>query len=363
MDIHSLATYDYLLPQELIAHKLKDKRDESRLMVVDRMKKSWQHGYTFKDLTQLLDDNYVIVRNNTRVFPAKLVVSKKGSATLSEMLFVRAVDQTKWEVLVKNSKAVRIGDEYTFYFGGRYYHFIVTDLGEEGIRVLDVGMPIKEFMGLLESTGLMPLPPYIEKDLLADYNRDYQTVYAKETGSVAAPTAGFHFTDDLIGELKDKGVVFEDVTLHVGIGTFMPVRTDDIREHKMHHEMMMVDKNVLHRLNEYKKAGKKILAVGTTSVRFLESLVMEDGLLDENKDMFATNLFIYPGFKFGFVDELITNYHLPKSTLLMLVASFLGAKGNFESTEKQILFLKDIYQEAVKQKYKFYSFGDAMLVR
>jgi S-adenosylmethionine:tRNA ribosyltransferase-isomerase len=364
MDIFDLKTYDYVLPVDLIANKSIEPRDQSRLLIVDLKERNFIADKYFANIENYLNDNCVIVRNNTKVYPARLVVTKVGSGAMIEMLFLRNVKNDKWEVMCKKAKKVRIGDEYCFFHKGLFYKWKVADVGKDGLRMIEVGMNKDNFLELLNQAGLMPLPPYIEKDVEIDYKNKYQTIYAKNIGSVAAPTAGFHFTESIDEKLQKKGVIFEEVTLHVGAGTFAPVRNDDIREHQMHSEFMEVDSAVIDRLNEYKKQGKKILSIGTTTTRFLESLANDAGKLDDqnNKSM-ATNLFVYPGFKFKFVDEMVTNFHLPKSTLLMLVSGFIYDKGNFEKEMDAVDFLKKIYARAMQEKFRFYSFGDAMWIR
>lgn len=362
-DIFDVKNYDYFLPSELIANKIKFPRDNSRLMLVDVKNKTIGHSSFFSDLKKYIDKNFVIVRNNSRVFPARIMVLKKGKDSVTEMLFLKVAGKTTWEVMVKNAKRARIGDVYVFRWSDKSYELTIKDLKERGIRIVDVGMESEVFLDILEKAGLIPLPPYIEKDKTSDYKTDYQTVYAKSTGSVAAPTAGFHFTEDLMAKMQERGVIFEDITLHVGMGTFLPVKTDDLRDHKMHAESIFIEEAAVERLNRYKREGKKILAVGTTTLRCLESLTGKDGGLKYYSDGVETEIFIYPGYKFKFVDALITNFHLPKSTLLMLVAAFLADKGKFDNKEKAVAWLMNIYDEAIREKYRFYSFGDAMLIR
>lgn len=362
-NIFDVNSYNYFLPKELISNKVKKPRDSSRLMIIDVNNKSIGHDNCFFDLEKYIDKNFVIVRNNSRVFPARVMVLKKGKDSATEMLFLKIAGKTTWEVMVRNAKRARIGDIYIFCWSGKNYELVIKDVKERGVRIIDVGMESEVFLDILEKAGLIPLPPYIEKDKTSDYKTDYQTVYAKSTGSVAAPTAGFHFTEDLIAKMQEQEVIFEDITLHVGMGTFLPVKTDDLRDHKMHAESIFVDEAVVERLNAYKNEGKKILAVGTTTLRCLESLTDNNGKLKYDGKSVETEIFIYPGYKFRFVDALITNFHLPKSTLLMLVAAFLADKGKFDNNEKAVAWLMNIYDEAIREKYRFYSFGDAMLIR
>ncbi len=364
MNIFDLNTYDYVLPPGLVANKSVSKRDESRLMIVDAKLRELNNSFCFNDIVNMLNDRYVIVRNNSKVLPARLIVLKKGSGMMLEMLFVRHVEGNNWEVVCKRAKKAHLGDVFCYTYLGRGYDFRIMDRLENGMRLVDVGMEKDDFVKFLDTVGLVPLPPYIEKDLAVDYKRDYQTTFAKKVGSVAAPTAGFHFSSELDQKLVNRGVQIEEVTLHVGPGTFMPVRDDDIRKHQMHKEWMQIDRELIERLNGYKKQGKKIMAVGTTTARYLETLANDVGLLDSRDGCeVATDLFIYPGYKFKFVDELITNFHLPKSTLLMLVAGFLNDKGEFEKDLDAVSFLKMIYNQAISEKYRFYSFGDAMLIK
>ncbi|HPN67737.1 MAG TPA: tRNA preQ1(34) S-adenosylmethionine ribosyltransferase-isomerase QueA [bacterium] len=363
MNIFDLNIYDYILPGNLIAGQLAWPRDRSRLMMVNLQNRAVTTDRLFANIVDYLNDDYVIVRNNTKVFPARLWLIKEGTGAMTEMLFLREREDNGWEVMSKRAKKIRVGDAYNFRHKGRMYNWKVVGVGTEGIRILDVGMDRENFLRLLDEVGSMPLPPYVEKVDGVDYKTDYQTIFAKNIGSVAAPTAGFHFTNDIEERLKDKGVIVEEVTLHVGAGTFAPVRTDDIRQHQMHEEFLEVDKEVIDRLNKWKKSGKKILAVGTTTTRFLESLAGEDGRLRSEDDRRSTDLFVYPGYKFRFVDEMITNFHLPKSTLLMLVSGFVFDKGDFEKEMEAVEFLKSVYMQAIKEKFRFYSFGDAMWIR
>ncbi|MBU0647922.1 tRNA preQ1(34) S-adenosylmethionine ribosyltransferase-isomerase QueA [Patescibacteria group bacterium] len=362
VDIYDVESYNYCLPKELIANVPLEKRDHSRLLVVDRKNRTFEVDNVFADLLDRLDDDYVVVTNNTRVFPGKLVVSKVGKGSLVEMLFLRALDEERWEVMCKKAKRVRVGDEFMMTYPGGMLKLKVEGLKDGAVRVVSTGMKEIDFVDLLDKCGLVPLPPYIEMDSNVDYRRVYQTVFASEPGSVAAPTAGLHFTKDMMVGLQKKGVIFEEITLHVGRGTFEPVRVDDIREHQMHSEEMVVNREQLDRLKDYKKKGKKILAVGTTSARFLETLLNKESHFDRVNN-FKTDLFVYPGYRFGYVDELITNFHLPKSTLLMLVSAFLCHGGEFAKEMEAVEFLKFIYGQAITEKYRFYSFGDAMYIR
>ncbi|MFZ5392104.1 MAG: tRNA preQ1(34) S-adenosylmethionine ribosyltransferase-isomerase QueA [Patescibacteria group bacterium] len=356
-NIFDLNKYDYDLPLGLIASKLEQPRDVSRMMVISCLEKKYDLDYYFEDLRKFLSDEYVVVFNNTKVYPASLRLKKKETGGIWEMLFLGEIEDEIWEVVTPKAKRVRVGD--IFLVEGTDWEIRVTGRGENGLRSLMVGKSKDQWQEMLWRYGKMPLPPYVREDEKIDYRDDYQTVFAKREGSVAAPTAGLHFTEELINDLKSNGVVFEEVTLHVGLGTFLPVKTDDIRGHNMHSEAVELDFEVWKRLLKYKKAGKKILAVGTTTVRFLESLAK--GKI--SKSNLHTNLFIFPGYKFEFVDEMITNFHLPKSTLLMLVAAFLFDKGDFNSEMEAVNFLVMTYKKAIEKKWRFFSFGEGMWLR
>lgn len=356
-NVFELKTYDYHLPAELIANKLEKSREGARMMIIDCQKRFFSLERHFSDLTDCLDDNYVVVLNNTKVFPALIELVKKGSGGKWEMLFLGEAEKGIWKVITPKAKRVRLGD--VFLVANANLELEVVRTGEEGLRYLRVGIEEKKWKELLWQYGKMPLPPYVKKDLGVDYRQEYQTVFARKEGSVAAPTAGFHFSEKLIEALRKKGVIFEEITLHVGLGTFLPVKSEDIRRHKIHQEQVEYDRESWARLIKYKKEGKKILAVGTTAVRYMES--MSKGMVLPEKSW--TDLFIYPGYKFDFVDEMITNFHLPKSTLLMLVAAFICDRGDFSRPEGAVDFLLAAYKAAVEKKWKFFSFGDGMWVR
>jgi len=355
MDIFDIKNYDYVLPPELIANQPADRRDSSRLLVYDRQREEIVE-VVFHDLLKYLTTDWVLVFNNSRVFKARLVVLKKGKGWLTEMLVLREVENEIWEVMFKRAKKVKVGDVYSFQDGGETIEFRVVDVAGEGRRLVKVDLPRNRFLQALDRAGVVPLPPYIERQSGVDYEAVYQTVYAKPTGSVAAPTAGLHFTDEMLDDIDRAGLERAEVTLHVGLGTFAPVRHEDIRRHDIHAEELVADQLVIDRLNQLKRSGKKILAVGTTAARWLESLADEDGFL-KTRDQNMTKLFIYPGYRFRFVDGLLTNFHLPKSTLLMLVAAFLG------KDDTGVKKLHEIYQLAMRKKFRFYSFGDAMLIK
>ncbi len=347
-DVYSLDSYDYYLPEEQIAQSPADKRDESRLLVMDRKTGELVDEPYFRNIENYLHEGDVLVRNNTKVIPARLIGVKKGTGAKVEVLLLRQLEGVKdeWECLCGNARTVKEGTRVAF---GDNDELIAecTKVKEEGLREFRF---IYEgiFMEVLEKLGRMPLPPYIHKQL-GDNSR-YQTVYAKIEGSAAAPTAGFHFTDELFERLKDKGVEVLDVTLHVGLGTFRPVKENDIREHEMHTERYFIDAHTAQRINLAKEEGRSIFAVGTTSTITLEANFSKYGKFREaNED---TAIFIYPGYEYKAIDALITNFHLPKSTLVMLVSAF--------SSRDNIL---NAYNHAVKEKYRFFSFGDAMFIK
>lgn len=334
--------FDYYLPEELIAQTPVEPRDSSRLLVYDRNSGEVYHKH-FYDLPQFLKKGDVLVRNNTKVLPARMFgYTVKGGKV--EILLLKRFNLTDWEVLVKPGRKARTGtvltvsEELTAEVIG-----INDDVGSRTVRFTFNGV----FEDVISRVGEMPLPPYITKKL-EDGTR-YQTVYAKTDGSAAAPTAGLHFTDRLLGEIKDKGVEIVDILLHVGLGTFRPVKADDVKDHRMHSEYYEITESAAERINLAKKEGRRIIAVGTTSVRTLESVADENGFVKAQKG--NTEIFIYPPYKFKCVDSLITNFHLPKSTLVMLVASMTG--------REKIL---ELYNLAVENKYRFFSFGDACMI-
>lgn len=331
------------LPEELIAQHPAEKRDESRLMVLNKNSGEIEHKH-FKDILMYLNPGDCLVLNNTRVLPARLIGSKEGTGGKIEFLLLKRIDKDKWETLVKPGKKAKVGSE--FIFGNGELRAKVVDIGEEGSRIVEF-----EYKGIFEEVldklGQMPLPPYI-KERLSDKER-YQTVYSKEVGSAAAPTAGLHFTEELLEKIKAKGVKVAFLTLHVGLGTFRPVKVDKIEEHHMHSEYYCMSKETADIINETKNAGGRIIAVGTTSSRTLETIGEENGTVSEKSGW--TDIFIYPGYKFKVVDALITNFHLPESTLIMLVSALAGREN-----------IMNAYNTAVKEKYRFFSFGDAMFI-
>jgi S-adenosylmethionine:tRNA ribosyltransferase-isomerase len=340
-----LKTNDFYfdLPEDLIAQVPLKNRDESRLMTLDKNTGEVKHK-TFRDILECLNDNDILVLNNTRVIPARLFGFKAETNAEIEILLLSRKDINTWEALTKPAKRLKLGTRIIF--GDGLLIGVVKELQEEGIRTIEF-----EYEGIFEDVldrlGNMPLPPYIHEKL-EDKER-YQTVYSKVTGSSAAPTAGLHFTPEILLELKNKGVQIEYVTLHVGLGTFRPVKAESIFDHTMHKEYFEIAEDVKNRLNEAKKNGKRIVCVGTTSVRTLESSANIINNLD--RDSGWTDIFIYPSYEFKFVDAMITNFHLPESTLIMMISAFAGKN-----------YIMDAYEEAIKEKYRFFSFGDAMYI-
>lgn len=335
--------FDYELPTELIAQHPAEKRDHSRLLVMDKYTGAVEH-HVFKDIVNYLHAGDVLVINNTKVIPARIFGTKEGGTAKIEVLLLKRDEilPNTWEVLVHPGKRAKVGTVIDFGEGRLKGEVIENTSAGRKITFHFDGI----FEEILEDLGTMPLPPYIHEQL-GDQTR-YQTVYAKVDGSAAAPTAGLHFTKDLLALLKEKGVEIEEVLLHVGLGTFKPVNEEDIEDHEMHSEYYEISKETAERINQAKAEGRRIISVGTTSTRALESAA-RDGRLIAGSGW--TNIFIYPGYKWQIVDGLITNFHLPKSTLMMLVSAL----------SKRELIL-NAYQEAVAQKYRFFSFGDAMFI-
>ncbi len=334
----------YTLPQELIAQEPLEDRSASRLLLLDRKSGKTEHTQ-FRRITEELHAGDCLVINDTKVIPARLYGTKKDTGALIEILLLKRKQADLWECLVRPGKKCRIGT--TIVFGGGLLTGLVEDIAEEGSRLIRFSHE-GIFEEVLDKLGEMPLPPYITHKL-KDKTR-YQTVYAKHEGSAAAPTAGLHFTPELLAGIREKGVVIACVTLHVGLGTFRPVKTDDIRDHHMHSEFYTVEPEEAEKINSAKAAGGRIVCVGTTSCRTLESASDENGVLHAGRGW--TDIFIYPGYCFKIMDALITNFHLPESTLIMLVSAFSGRENVLAA-----------YEEAVKEKYRFFSFGDAMFVR
>lgn len=336
------STYNYYLPEELIAQEPAEPRDSARLLVYNRNAKKIEHKI-FSDILDYLTPNDVLVLNSSRVIPARIYGKKEGTGANIEVLLQKRLNLTDWEIIAKPFKRLKIGTIVTFNEKLKLEVLEKLDDGVCKIRFVFNG----RFEEILDEVGSMPLPPYITKKL--ENKEDYQTVYSNKEGSSAAPTAGLHWTKELLQKAKDKGVEVLEVILHVGLGTFRPVKEDDILNHQMHSEYYEVTDLVAEKINQAKKEGKRIIACGTTSVRVLESIATEKGKVKAGNG--DTQIFIYPPYEFKIVDGLITNFHLPESTLLMLVSAF-------ESVDE----IKNIYNTAVAEKYRFFSFGDAMLL-
>ena len=338
-----VSDFNYDLPEELIAQHPYDKRDEARLMLLDRNNETIEHK-VFKDIIDYLNPGDCLVINNTKVLPARLLGFKDTGAHI-EFLLLKRLEGDTWEAMVRPGNKLRPGTTVTF--GNGILKAEVLDIMQGGNRKVKFyyeGI----FNEILDKIGLMPLPPYI-KESLKDKDK-YQTVYAKYEGSAAAPTAGLHFTDELLDKLREKGVEIANVTLHVGIGTFRPVKVENIEDHDMHSEHFYIKEEDVEKINKAKEAGKRVIACGTTSCRVLESISNENtGKVKAYEG--DTKIFIYPGYKFKCIDGLITNFHLPESTLIMLVSAFAGKD-----------YIMRAYKEAVDQRYKFFSFGDAMFI-
>lgn len=331
------------LPEELIAQHPLEKRDESKLMVLDKNTGEIEHK-VFKDIIEYLDEGDCLVLNDTRVMPARLYGAKEGSGGKMEFLLLRRLEKDIWETLVKPGKRAKVGTRFTFGNGELKAEIIeVLENGNRKVKFEYEGV----FEAVLDALGEMPLPPYITEKL-EDKER-YQTVYSKEVGSAAAPTAGLHFTEELLDKIKEKGINIAFVTLHVGLGTFRPVKAENIEEHEMHAEYYYLNNENAKIINAAKEKGKRVIAVGTTSNRTLESIADECGRVKEASGY--TSIFIYPGYKFKIVDALITNFHLPESTLIMLISAF---------SKRDIVM--NAYKIAVENKYRFFSFGDAMFI-
>lgn len=336
--------FDYFLPENLIAQTPLEKRDESKLLVLDKETGEIEHKH-FNNIIDLLDENDVLVLNDTKVIPARLIGTKEETNAVIEILMLKNLNENIWECLTKPAKRIKIGTIVSF--GNGKLKAKCIDVKDEGIRIFELiynGILYE----ILDELGEMPLPPYIHKKL--EEKGRYQTVYAKNIGSAAAPTAGLHFTNELLNKLKEKGITICYVTLHVGLGTFRPVSVEDVTKHVMHTEYYEMSKETADILNKAKKENKRIISVGTTSTRTLETIMKKYGEFKECSG--DTNIFIYPGYKFEAIDALITNFHLPKSTLVMLVSA-LATKEN----------IMNAYKEAVEKEYRFFSFGDSMFIK
>lgn len=338
-----VADFNYELPKELIAQHPYDKRDEARLMVLDKKKELIEHK-VFKDVINYLNSGDCLVINNTKVIPARLYGKKDTGANI-EFLLLKRIEGDTWEAMVRPGNKLKPGSKVVF--GNGLLKATILEVLEGGNRKVEFEYD-GIFNEILDQIGLMPLPPYITEASRED-NEKYQTVYAKYEGSAAAPTAGLHFTEELLEKIKEKGIEVANVTLHVGIGTFRPVKVETVEEHEMHSEHYYIKKEDADKINKAKLNGNRVIAVGTTSCRVLESVADEKGLVKEIEG--DTSIFIYPGYKFKCIDSLITNFHLPESTLIMLVSSLAGKD-----------FIMKAYNEAVEKKYKFFSFGDAMII-
>lgn len=337
-----VSEFNYNLPEELIAQVPIKNRDESRLMVLERQKETIGHK-TFRDILDYLQSGDCLVRNNTKVIPARLYGKKETGANV-EFLLLNRIEGDIWEAMVRPGRKLPVGTKVTF--GEGLLEAEILELLNDGNRKVKFSYD-GIFNEILDKIGLMPLPPYI-KEKLEDKKR-YQTVYAKYEGSAAAPTAGLHFTEELLKKIQEKGVEIANVTLHVGIGTFRPVKVEKIEDHDMHTEHFYIKEEDVEKINNAKKNGKRVIAIGTTSCRVLESIANEEGLVKPYEG--DTQIFIYPGYKFKCIDALITNFHLPESTLIMLVSALAGKE-----------YIMKAYNEAVKERYRFFSFGDAMFI-
>lgn len=333
----------YDLPQELIAQTPIEPRDMSRLMVIDKNTGEVEHKI-FKDLIDYLRPDDCLILNDTRVIPARIYGVKKETGAVVEFLLLKQSENNVWECLCKPGKRAKIGTE--FVFGDGIVECEVVDITDDGNRKVQFKCDSKEIYTILDKIGKMPLPPYITEEL--QNGELYQTVYSKELGSAAAPTAGLHFTKEMLKKIEDKGIKIGYVTLHVGLGTFRPVKVDDVSNHKMHSEHYHISKETADLINDTKKNGGRVIAVGTTSTRTLESVATKNGCICEDED--DTSIFIYPGYEFKCIDGLVTNFHLPESTLIMLISAFAGYDN-----------VMNAYKIAVEEKYRFFSFGDACL--
>lgn len=339
-----LEEFDYYLPEELIAQTPLEKRDSSRLLVLDKKTKEYEDKH-FYNIIDYLEEGDTLVLNDTKVLPARLIGEKEDTKAVIEVLLLKNTEKDTWECLVKPARRIKVGT--TVIFGNGKLKAKCIKEADEGIRYFEFSYS-GIFLEVLEELGTMPLPPYIHEKL-KDQSR-YQTVYAKEVGSAAAPTAGLHFTKELLEKISAKGINIAYITLHVGLGTFRPVNVEKIEEHKMHSEYYHMSKDVADLLNKTKKSKKNIIAVGTTSTRTLETIMTKYGEFKECSGW--TDIFIYPGYEFKGIDALITNFHLPKSTLVMLVSALAGREAILKA-----------YTHAVNEKYRFFSFGDAMFIK
>lgn len=338
-----VSDFDYYLPEELIAQHPTPVRDQSRLLVYHRESKKIEHRI-FCEIKEYLMPGDCLVINDTKVIPARLYGVREDTGAKIELLLLEKKDKDQWQALVKPGKRVKIGSRLVF--GNGILKGQAIDILEDGSRIIEFDYE-GIFEEILDQIGIMPLPPYIHEKL--EEKERYQTVYSKYAGSSAAPTAGLHFTKELLEEIEKMGVKIARITLHVGLGTFRPVKVEDVKEHKMHYETYNVSQEAADTINQCRKNGGRIIAVGTTSTRTLESVADDKGIIHPGSG--KTDIFIYPGYTFKGIDGLITNFHLPKSTLIMLVAAFIG--------KDEVL---NVYKKAVEERYRFFSFGDAMLI-
>ena len=340
MDIN---LFDFYLPEELIAQKPCEKRDHSRLLAINYGNKTYEDR-NFYNILEYLKPGDVLVRNNTKVIPARLLGVKEKTGAHCELLLLKQLDGDNWECLTRPAKSLKVGARVDFGDGKLIAEVIKEE--DEGLRIVKMHYD-GIFLEVLDQLGKMPLPPYIAKQLCS--NDRYQTVYAKYEGSAAAPTAGFHFTEELFNKIKAMGVEVVDITLNIGLGTFRPVKVEDTKDHVMHSEVYEITEDAAAELNKAKAENRRIIAIGTTSVRTLEANYTKYHTFKATKE--ATNIFIQPGYKFEAVKAIITNFHLPKSTLIMLVSAFAGRE-----------FTLELYKHAVEEKYRFFSFGDSMIL-
>lgn len=340
----STKDFDFDLPEELIAQTPIEPRDASRLLILDKISGEIQHRH-FYDIIDYLNPNDCLILNDSRVLPARIYGIKEGTGARVEFLLLAAKGDDVWEVLAGPGKRAKPGNHFSF--GDGLMTAEVLEIIEDGNRLVKFSYQ-GNFYAVLDQIGQMPLPPYIKKKL-EDKER-YQTVYSREVGSAAAPTAGLHFTKELLGKIREKGIKIGYVTLHVGLGTFRPVSVDKITDHKMHSEHYWLPQETADLINETKKNGGRVISVGTTSCRTIESVAKKEGCIKESDGF--TDIFIYPGFQFKVLDGLITNFHLPESTLIMLVSALAGRE-----------HILNAYRIAVQEKYRFFSFGDAMLIQ
>ena len=346
-----ITDFDYNLPEELIAQKPADKRDSSRLLVVHRDSGKIEHKH-FYYIINYLNPGDLMVLNNSKVLPARLFGEKEGTGAKVEFLLIKRIEGDRWETMVRPGRRLKPGDSVMF-CQSPLLRADIVDYGADGTRIVEFEYE-GIFMERLEEVGSMPLPPYIERSSEEDDKDRYQTVYCKDEGSVAAPTAGLHFTEELLAKAQEKGVELAYVTLHVGIGTFRPVKVERVEDHSMHFEEYHISEESARAINRAKAEGRRIISVGTTSTRTVESAAYYDeerGCMQVKEGSGSTGIFIYPGYEFKIIDSLITNFHLPKSTLLMLISALYD--------REKIL---DVYEEAIRERYRFFSYGDAMFI-